>query len=77
MGKAKLTRHTTRQLAADNRASLCEALDHAAGKRTGVVVHKVRPRATQLRSPGCARRAGRGVRGEARAARDFAGADVI
>jgi hypothetical protein len=77
MGKAKLTRHTTRQLAADIRASLCEALDHAAGKCTGVVVHKAKPRATQSRSPGCARRAGQGVRRRGTPARDFAGADVI
>jgi len=47
--KAKLTRTTTRRLADDIRASLREALDHAAGKRTGAVVHKIKPRATDAR----------------------------
>jgi putative transcriptional regulator len=47
--KAKLTRRTTTRLADDIRASLREALDHAAGKRTGAVVHKVNPRANDAR----------------------------
>jgi putative transcriptional regulator len=49
MEKAKLKRNTTRRLADDIRASLHEALDHAAGKHTGAVVHKVNPRATDAR----------------------------
>lgn len=49
MEEAKLTRHTTRRLADDIRASLREALDHAAGRRTGAVVNKVTPRATDAR----------------------------
>jgi hypothetical protein len=47
--QARLTRNTTRPLADDIRASLREALDHAAGKRTGAVVHNVNPRATDAR----------------------------
>jgi hypothetical protein len=39
----------SRRLAGDFRASLHEAIDHAAGKRTGAVVHKVRTRATDAR----------------------------
>jgi len=38
-----------RRLADDIRASLREALDHAAGRRTKAVVHKVMPRATDAR----------------------------
>jgi putative transcriptional regulator len=37
------------RLADDIRASLREGLDHAAGKRTKAVVHKVMPRATDAR----------------------------
>jgi hypothetical protein len=39
----------TRRLADDIRASLREARDHAAGKRTRAIVHKVTPRATDAR----------------------------
>jgi putative transcriptional regulator len=39
----------SRRLADDIRESLQEARDHAAGKRTGAVVHRVRPRATDAR----------------------------
>ena len=49
MEKKKVTQTTTRRLSDDVRASLREALDHATGKRTGVVVHKVKPRATDAR----------------------------
>ena len=38
-----------RRLADDIRASLREALDHAAGKSTKVAMHKVMPRATDAR----------------------------
>ena len=38
-----------RGLADDIRESLREALDHAAGKHTKVVVHEVMPRATDAR----------------------------
>jgi len=38
-----------RRLADDIRASLREALDHAGGKRTKAVVHKIMPRATDAR----------------------------
>lgn len=44
-----MKQHTTRRLADDIRASLHEALDHAASRRTGAVVHKVKPRATDAR----------------------------
>jgi putative transcriptional regulator len=44
-----MTRRKTSRLADDIRASLHEALDYAAGKRTGVVVHKVTPRVTAAR----------------------------
>ena len=44
-----MTQRTTRRLSDDIRASLHEALDHVAGKRTGAVVHKVKPRATAAR----------------------------
>ena len=37
------------RLADDIRASLHEALDHAAGKRTKAVVHRVMPRVTDAR----------------------------
>src|SRR6516162_8821269 len=49
MEKKKMTRRKTSQLADDIRASLHEALDYAAGKRTGAVIHKVSPRATAAR----------------------------
>ena len=39
-----------RRLADDIRASLREALDHAADKRTKAVVHKVMPRATDAQA---------------------------
>jgi len=44
-----LTQHRTRRLDDDIRASLHEAIDHAAGKRAGAVVHKASPRATDAR----------------------------
>jgi hypothetical protein len=40
-----------RRLSDDIRASVREALDHAAGKRTKAVVHKVMPPATDSRTP--------------------------
>jgi putative transcriptional regulator len=49
MENTKLTRTPARRLPDDIRASLHEAVDHAAGKRTGAVVHKVAPRATDAR----------------------------
>ncbi len=49
MEKKKLTRNSTRRLADNIRASLHEALDHATGKRTGAVVHRAKPRATDAR----------------------------
>jgi putative transcriptional regulator len=49
MEEANLTRNSSRRLADDIRESLHEAIDHAAGKRTGAVVHKVSPRATDAR----------------------------
>ena len=36
-----MAKKVTRRLADDIRASLREALDHAAGKRTKAIVHKV------------------------------------
>jgi putative transcriptional regulator len=39
----------TKRLADDIRASLHEALDHARGKRTEAVVHRVTPRETDAR----------------------------
>ena len=39
-----------RRLSDDIRASLREALDHATGKCTKAVVHKVMPRATNART---------------------------
>ena len=39
----------SRRLADDIRASLHEALDHAAGKRTGATVHRVTPHETDAR----------------------------
>ena len=39
----------TRRLADDIRESLHEALDHASGKRTKAVVHRVTPRETDAR----------------------------
>ena len=44
----KMTRRKAR-LADDIRASLSEALDHASGKRTKAVVHRVTPRDTDAR----------------------------
>jgi putative transcriptional regulator len=49
MEKAKMTQRKASRLADDIRASLREAIDHAAGKRTRAVVHKVTPRATDAR----------------------------
>jgi putative transcriptional regulator len=49
MENAKVIRTTSRRLADDIRASLREAIDHAAGKRTGAVVRKISPRATDAR----------------------------
>ena len=44
-----MAKKMTRRLADDIRASLLEALDHAAGKRTKVIVHRVSPRETDAR----------------------------
>jgi len=44
-----MTRPKASRLADDIRASLREAIDYAAGKRTGAVTHKVSPRATAAR----------------------------
>jgi len=44
-----MTRRKASRLADDIRASLHEALDYAAGKRPGAVVHEVTPRATAAR----------------------------
>jgi putative transcriptional regulator len=44
----KMTRRTS-TLADDIRASLYEALDHAAGKRTGAITHRLTPRDTDAR----------------------------
>jgi hypothetical protein len=41
-----MAKTATSQLADDIRASLHEALDHFAGKRTKAVVHRVTPRYT-------------------------------
>jgi putative transcriptional regulator len=49
MENAKVIRTTSRRLADDIRASLREAIDHAAGQRTGAVVRKISPRATDAR----------------------------
>jgi hypothetical protein len=54
---------TSQRLAADIRASLREALDYTAGKRTKAVLHKVTPRSTDVdrdrqgRAEGCSARA--------------------
>ena len=45
----KVTKRKTSRLASDIRMSLREALDHASGKRTRAVVHKVTPRETDAR----------------------------
>jgi putative transcriptional regulator len=45
----EMAKKVTRRLADDIRASLREALDHAAGKRTKAVVHRVTPRETEAR----------------------------
>jgi putative transcriptional regulator len=47
--KAKLTRKRTRRLADDIRASLQEAVDHACGRRTGAVGHKIKVGASDAR----------------------------
>ncbi len=44
-----MTQRKASRVADDIRASLREAIDHAVGKRTRVVVHKVTPRATDAR----------------------------
>ena len=44
-----MAKKVKRRLADDIRASLHEALDYAAGKRTNVVVHQVTPRDTDAR----------------------------
>jgi hypothetical protein len=44
-----MAKKVTRRLADDIRASLHESRDHAAGKRTNATVHKVTPRATDVR----------------------------
>lgn len=49
MGYIYTVRNPSNRLADNIRASLREALDHAAGKTTGAVVRKVSPRATHAR----------------------------
>jgi len=44
-----MERKMTKRLADDVRASLLEALDHARGKRTKAIVHRVVPRETDAR----------------------------
>jgi len=44
-----MAKKMTRRLADDIRASLREALDHASGKRTKVIVHRVTPRDSDAR----------------------------
>ena len=44
-----MAKKMTRRLADDIRASLHEALDHARGKRTKAIVHRVVPRETDAR----------------------------
>jgi putative transcriptional regulator len=44
-----MAKKVTRRLADDIRASLREALDHARGKRTKAIIHKVTPRMTDAR----------------------------
>lgn len=44
-----MEKKVTRRLAEDIRESLHEALDHAAGKRTNAVIHRVMPRETDAR----------------------------
>ncbi len=44
-----MAKKVSRQLAADIRASLHEALDHASGKRTKAIVHRVLPRNSDAR----------------------------
>ncbi len=49
MEKKMTKRKTTQGLADDIRASLREAMDHAAGKRTKAIVHRVTPQDTDAR----------------------------
>jgi putative transcriptional regulator len=49
MESQQMTQRKPRGLSDDIRASLYEALDLAAGKRTGAIVRKVKPRATDAR----------------------------
>ncbi len=44
-----MAKKVNRRLSDDIRASLHEALDYAAGKRTNVVVHRVKSRDTDAR----------------------------
>jgi putative transcriptional regulator len=44
-----MAKKVKRRLADDIRASLHEALDHAAGKRTKAVLHRITPRDTDAR----------------------------
>lgn len=44
-----MAKKVTSRLAEDIRASLREALDHAAGRRTKAIVHRVTPRKTAAR----------------------------
>ena len=44
-----MEKKVTRRLAEDIRESLHEALDHAAGKRTSAIIHRVVPRETDAR----------------------------
>lgn len=44
-----MAKKVTRRLADDIRASLHEAIDHAGGKRTKAIVHRVVPRETDAR----------------------------
>jgi putative transcriptional regulator len=44
-----MAKKTTRLIASDIRASLQEALEHAAGRRTKTIVHRVTPHETDAR----------------------------
>jgi hypothetical protein len=61
-----MARKTTKRLAADIRASLREALDHAAGKRTKAVFHKVTPRGADANRDRQSRAEDRSARAEER-----------
>jgi hypothetical protein len=52
-----MAKKMTRTLADDVRASLCEALDHAAGKCTKAIIHRVTPRDPRIKVIKAVRRA--------------------